>query len=163
MIEMKASHRNLLLSLGATALLGTAAHAAGPYQFHTVTPCRVLDTRTAGGPLANPGPHSFTIQGRCGIPIGAAAATMNVTITSPTQAGDLRLFPAGQALPVVSTLNYPAGEAALANGAIVPLGAPSAVMTSSPGTASNPDLLVQIGMVAPGSVHVIVDVTGYFQ
>jgi hypothetical protein len=36
-------------------------------------------------------------------------------------------------------------------------------MTSSPGTASNPDLLVQIGMVAPGSVHVIVDVTGYFQ
>ena len=145
----------------ATVVLGAApAFAAGPYQYHALTPCRVFDTRTAGGqttgnPLQNPGPYNFRIQGNCGVPNGAAAVTANLTITQPTQAGDLRVFPAGSGTPAVSVLNYPVSEPALANGAIVPLA-----------TVVNPsdnDVAIVIGMGASGTVHVIFDVTGYFQ
>jgi hypothetical protein len=155
--------------IGTLALVGmtmasgsTQVLAAGPFQFNSLTPCRVFDTRCpsaaascpalTGTPLPNPGPHLFTIKGKCGVPAGAKAVTVNVTITQPTQAGDLRMYPSDVPQPVVSTLNYNAGEPALANGAIVPLAA----------AASN-DLAIVLGMGAPGTVHVLLDVTGYFQ
>jgi hypothetical protein len=132
---------------------------AGPYQYFAVTPCRVFDTRTSGAqtngqPLPNPGPHDFRIQGNCGIPNGAKAVTINVTVVSPTQQGDLRLFPVGAPTVDVSTLNYPPNEPALANGAIVPLGAVS--------LSTDKDLRTVIGMVTSGTIHLLVDVTGYF-
>jgi hypothetical protein len=128
--------------------------------FRTVTPCRVFDTRepgpqTAQGALPNPGPHQFRIQGDCGVPVGATAITANVTVVSPTAAGDLRLFPASAGQPLVSTLNWSAGETAIANGAILPL-APVA-------SPAEKDLAMAIGMVGSGAVHVIIDVTGYFR
>ncbi|MDP9121020.1 MAG: hypothetical protein M3O15_06575, partial [Acidobacteriota bacterium] len=133
------------------------AHAGGPFQYHSVTPCRVFDTRqnsgqTTGSALTNPGPYNFRVQGNCGIPNGAQAVTLNATVVGPSAQGDLRLFPAGVTPPVVSTLNYAAGEPALANGAIVPL----ATVAGS----GDKDLAVQIGMAGSGTVHVIVDVTG---
>ena len=149
------------LTLVGMAIGSTQTQAAGPFQFNSLTPCRIFDTRdtvptspTFGGgiKLPNPGPHKFTIKGKCGVPAGAQAVTLNVTITQPTQAGDLRMFPSDVAQPVVSTLNYNANEPALANGAIVPLAA-----------AATQDLSIVLGMGAPGSVHVLVDVTGYFQ
>jgi hypothetical protein len=144
----------------------TQTQAAGPFQFNSLTPCRVFDTRansvagdpnvTNGTTLKNPGPSGWRIQGRCGVPTGAQAVTLNVTITSPNVAGDLRMFPSNVAQPTVSTLNYNAGEPALANGAIVPLAQ----------VASGADLNIVLGMAAAvgaGQIHVIVDVTGYFQ
>lgn len=142
----------------------TQTQAAGPFQFNSLTPCRIFDTRdtvttsptyVGGIKLVNPGPHYFFIRNKCSVPAGAQAVTLNVTITQPTQAGDLRLYPSDVAQPTVSTLNYNANEPALANGAIVPLAAaPNATIK---------DLGVVIGMGASGSVHVLVDVTGYFQ
>jgi hypothetical protein len=56
---------------------------------------------------------------------------------------------------VVSTINFPPGSAALANGAIVPL----ADQTAEPN-----DLAVMPFVVGtPGQVHLVLDVTGYFQ
>jgi hypothetical protein len=143
----------------------TQTQAAGPFQFNSLTPCRVFDTRatsvagdpnvTNGVPLKNPGPSNWKIQGRCGVPVGAQAVTLNVTITQPNAAGDLRMYPSNVAQPLVSTLNYNANEPALANGAIVPL----AQVTTA-------DLSIVLGMAAAagtGTIHVIVDVTGYFQ
>jgi hypothetical protein len=156
--------------LGTLTFVGTAlalapspaAAQGGPFQFNSLTPCRVFDTRVQDAtdgtntlPLPNPGPHGKRIQGQCGVPTGAKAVTLNVTITQPSHAGDLRIFPSNVPQPAVSTLNYNAGEPALANGAIVPLAQ----------TASGPDLNFVIGMVVNpnvGSVHVLVDVTGYF-
>lgn len=143
----------------ALALGSTPTQAAGPFQFNSLTPCRVFDTRnvaaeTTGQPLVNPGPINFTIKGNCGVPASAAAVTLNVTVVAPNVAGDLRMFPVGAGQPVVSTLNYNANEPALANGAIVPLGA-----------AAGKDLSIVLGMAAAagaGRTHVIVDVTGYF-
>ena len=75
-----------------------------------------------------------------------------MTITGPNQAGYLTLWPSGGAQPTVSTINFNAGEPALANGAIVPL------------AAAPPDLSIFYGVGVGGtwSVHVILDVTGYF-
>ncbi len=142
----------------------TQTQAAGPFQFNSLTPCRIFDTRdkvttsptyVGGVKLVNPGPHKFTIKNKCGVPAGAQAVTLNVTVTGPNVAGDLRMFPSDVAIPTVSTLNYNAGEPALANGAIVPLAATATL-----------DLSIVLGMAAAsgaGNVDVLVDVTGYFQ
>src|SRR5262245_22103293 len=138
----------------------SAAQAAGPFQFFSVTPCRLVDTRNApgitGGPALTAGiPRNFPIDvapAACGVPNTAKAATLNVTIVSPTQDGFLTIWPFNTALPTVSTINASAGEPALANGAIVPL-------TTDPSF----NVSVVYGTAAAGTAHVILDVTGYFQ
>ena len=152
---------SLLLMVVAGALISSApAKAGGPYQYFALTPCRVFDTRqvgsqTNGSPLVSPGPYTYRIQGNCGVPNGAQAVTINATVVGPTQAGDLRLFPSNVGSPIVSTLNYVANEPALANGAIVPLAPVSA--------STDKDFEVVFGMTGPGDLHLLVDVTGYFQ
>jgi hypothetical protein len=146
------------LILAAVVLAAAPAFAAGPFQYHAVTPCRIVDSRTTNPtegttstPLAN-GVHTFTVQGQCGIPSGAAAVTLNFTIVTPTSSGHLTVWPTGVSEPVVSTLNFNNGEPALANGAIVPLG------------ATTPDLSVRISLDhGPGTSDFLFDVTGYFQ
>jgi len=78
----------------------------------------------------------------------ARAVSLNVTITGATQGSFLTLWPSGGARPLVSTINFDQTVPALANGAIVGL---------FTGTA---DLSVYNDF---GNVHVILDVTGYFQ
>jgi|OpeIllAssembly_1097287.scaffolds.fasta_scaffold36861_2 hypothetical protein len=134
-----------------------AAAQAGPYQFYALTPCRVVDTRSAtpainqGGIVTVGVDRSFTFQGNCGVPSGAKAVTVNLTIVGPTQGGFVSLFPAGpRPVPMISTINFAALEPAIANGAIVPL------------KATTPDLGLVYGAGAAGTTHVILDVTGYF-
>ena len=122
-------------------------------SYHTVTPCRRVDTRSAslGGPqpLAAGSLTRFTLAGApCAVPATARAVSLNVTVTGPTSAGYLRLFPAGGPEPLASTLNYTAGLTR-ANNAIVGLGGAR-------------ELSVRVGQAA-GTVHVIVDVNGYFE
>ena len=150
--------RAAFLLLIAAVFAPAVAWAAGPFQFHALTPCRVVDTRNAAGPTGGPAighqaTRNFPMQGQCGVPSGAKAVALNVTIVSPNGPGYLTLFPAGTSQPIVSTINFVAGEPALANGAIVPL------------AAAAPDLAVyaDVPFVASGQVHVILDVTGYFQ
>jgi hypothetical protein len=144
-----------LVVLGLAALAPAAAMAAGPFQYHAITPCRVADTRgpngVNGGPILfgnNPTPRNFQVQGVCGVPVGADAATLNVTIASPSSGGFLTLWPSGGAQPVVSTINFTTADSALANGAIIPL------------STNTLDLSVFFG--GSGTVHLILDVTGYF-
>jgi hypothetical protein len=122
-------------------------------QYHTVTPCRVADTRgpagAYGGPaLAANADRTFVIGGQCGIPTTAQAVSFNYTITQPTDQGDLRSFPGGGSLPVVSTMNWRPGQTR-ANNAIIPLG-PSG------------DVVIHVDQ-ATGAVHFIIDVNGYFE
>ncbi len=75
---------------------------------------------------------------------------MNVTITQPTAAGDLRLYPSGlNPAPLASTINWRPGET-LSNNAIVQLPADSS------GT-------VEVKVDSSGTVHFILDVAGYFE
>lgn len=154
--------RNGLVGLAAafTVLgLAAAAEAAGPFQYHAVTPCRAIDTRdgtgTTAGARPNPGPHTFRLQGKCGIPAGAKAVTANFSVITPTTGGDLRVFPSDVGTPLVAVMSYGFPEPALCNGAIVPLA-----------QVAGDDIAVQIGMACGGngcgSIQMTIDVTGYF-
>lgn len=134
---------------------------AGPFQFHSLTPCRIADTRLPGQVVGQYGPvltsnveRRIPVQGNCGVPVGATAATLNVTAVSPTNQGRLTLYPSGITTPVVSTINFPPGTTALANGAIVPL--------ADHGAHPN-DLAVMPFVIGNGRVHLVLDVTGYFE
>jgi uncharacterized repeat protein (TIGR01451 family) len=120
---------------------------------YTLTPCRVVDTRgaegTYGGPaLAAGAERVFPLFSRCGIPATARAVSVNLTATQATSAGNLRLYPAGTPRPAVSAINYAAGQTR-ANNAVAGLnGLGELTIYCAP---------------APGSVHFIIDVNGYFE
>jgi len=117
--------------------------------FHTLTPCRLLDTRNPldGPSLAAQTSRSVQVAGRCGIPATARAVSLNVAVTQATAPGHLRLYRAGSNVPLVSTINYAAGQTR-SNNTIVPL----SVMGQ---------LAVSNGQVS-GTAHAIFDVNGYF-
>jgi hypothetical protein len=135
----------------------------GPFQFHSLTPCRLVDTRLTGTtPPPTGGPilttdvtRTFPIQGLCSVPVGAKAVSLNLTIVRPNGAGHLTVWPTGITKPVVSSVNFIAGEPAIANGAIVPL----ADQSSYPQDLS----VYPYVAVTGGTVHLVIDVTGYFQ
>jgi hypothetical protein len=161
-------------SLGYVVLLGvilsvalpaTAQVTGGPFQYFSVTPCRIADTRnasfTAMGPYNGPPKEPagafrlIKVKGNCGVPVDAAAVSLNAAVLNPTSNGFFSLWPAGGAFPVVSTINFQAFEPGLANGAIVPLAAGAA-----------PDLNIVYGDAGttPGAqMDFILDVTGYFK
>lgn len=122
-------------------------------QFHTVSPCRVVDTRDPNGPYGGPAlaantDRSFTLAGSCGIPATAQAVSLNFTVTGSTGPGHLTVYPLGSPLPLASTMNFSAGQTR-ANNAIVPLGAAGAIVTH--------------GALTSGTVHLIIDTNGYFE
>lgn len=149
----------LLVIVGAFARTVPAAAQTGPFYFYGLTPCRVADTRETG-PLQQGGylpasrPRNMTIKNfpNCGVPADAKAVSLNLTVVSPTADGYIALWAAGSATPLVSNINFRAGEPALGNGAIVPL------------AATTPDLALVYGTATGyGWVHVILDVDGYFK
>jgi hypothetical protein len=133
-------------ALGAGDARSTIAAVAATAAFEPVTPCRLADTRNGNGVQAIT-IDSIRIQvtSRCGVPAGATAAVLTVTATRAAAAGFLTTFPAGQAVPTASTLNFRAGQDR-ANGAIVTLGAGGAV-----------------DVYASVPVDVVVDVSGWFR
>jgi hypothetical protein len=106
-----------------------------------------VDTRAADAPaLAAGSTRTFALTGKCGIPASANAVSLNITVAAPTAAGDLRIFPGGTSQPLVSTINYRAGQTR-ANNAIAGLG-------------ETGDLSIKCDQTT-GTVHVIIDVNGY--
>jgi hypothetical protein len=123
-----------------------------PAQYHTITPCRLVDTRNAAGPYGGPALSAGadrTIDvdgGACGVPATATAVSLNVTVASPTVTGNLRIWPTGTAAPTVSAINYSAGQTRGNNGIFLL------------STAGQFDM-----RAAVGTTHVIIDVVGYFE
>jgi hypothetical protein len=132
-----------------------------PAKFYTIPPCRVADSRlsgnlTYGGPAYAAGEQrTITITDNSwnpchSVPVSAKAVALNVTVTSSSADGHLRLFPAGDGAPLASTINYRAGQTR-ANNAVIPL--------SYDGRGS-----LTVGVYqAAGGIHVILDVNGYFE
>jgi hypothetical protein len=125
-------------------------------RLYTVTPCRLVDTRSPPGPTGGPPlgantTRSFPVTGACGVPADARSVALNVTAVNPTDVGDLRLYPAGQTAPLASTINFAPGRTR-ANNAIVPVGA-------------NGQVSVQCDMPvgSTGQTNMILDVFGYFK
>ena len=163
----------LIASLLAGLLSTPAALAGGPYVVHTLTPCRVVDTRFAdpllsdfsGDRLAPGETVSFYVTGNlidgqggagdCGVPAEATGVFVNVTAVRPLgtgAAGFLTLYPYGESLPTASTINYKADTTAIANGVLVALCDPAG------GTCSYDLSVYNFTNLA---VHLVLDVTGY--
>ena len=118
--------------------------------FYPMTPCRLVDTRLATGPLGGPSliataTRNFPLlSSPCNIPATAKAYSLNYTVVPKTILGFLTTWPTGQAQPFVSTLNAPTG-ATTANAAIVPAG-------------TNGD----VSVFATHPTDLVIDVNGYF-
>jgi hypothetical protein len=115
-------------------------------RFFTLTPCRLLDTRLTNAPLGPGETRTIPFVGVCGLPATAYAASLNLTITQPTGPGSLVAYPAGQAPPLASFVNWTAGQTR-PNNALVALGQGQV-------TVRNASL---------GTTHLIIDVNGYFE
>ncbi len=131
------------------AALDTFAFVRDPQDYFTLTPCRLFDSRQSGPALASGVNRKVTARGACGISTTAQALTVNVTVTGPTGEGYLNAYPGAGVFPDSSTINFTAGTTR-ANNAVV--------LLNADGT-----LALYPFVNGPGTVHVIVDVTGYFQ
>ena len=115
-----------------------------------LTPCRVADTRWAGGSLG--GPALLANQQRifpvlasdCNIPDSAQGYSLNFTVIPHTTLNYLTVWPTGQTQPVVSTLNAPTGTI-VANAALVPAGTSGAIT-----------------VFVTDATNLVIDIDGYF-
>jgi hypothetical protein len=64
----------------------------------------------------------LTVTNRGGVPNNAGTVVLNVTVTEPTSAGFVTVYPCGIATPLASNLNYEAGTT-VANAVVVKVGA----------------------------------------
>jgi uncharacterized protein (DUF1501 family) len=120
---------------------------AGTARFTPLAPARILDSRVGLGAakaLVGPTGIDVAVWGRGGVPSGARAAMLNVTVTGSTATGFLTVWPSGLAVPNSSNINYAAGQT-IANAVMAKLGTNGRMRVN----ASKP-------------VHVIGDVVGYF-
>ncbi len=117
--------------------------------FTALTPSRVFDTRNGiGGVPAvkiNAGATlAVTVLNRNGVPAtGVSGVALNVTVTSPTNAGYLTVYPCGS-LPNASNLNFDLGQT-IPNQVLAPLSASG-----------------QVCFFASQQTHLIADVSGWF-
>jgi len=152
------------ITLLASAKTGIGVESLGSLTsdmvFTPITPCRIVDTRLAGGAIPASssrgfgvwGFNSYTFQGGSATDCGLLsespkAAVLNVTVVSPAAAGYATVYPANAASrPNISSINYTSG-AVVNNTVISPLG-----------TLSAKDM--QIYTVA--QAHYVVDIVGYY-
>ncbi|HWM89763.1 MAG TPA: hypothetical protein VN493_03265 [Thermoanaerobaculia bacterium] len=132
-------------------------YAISGLDFHTLPPCRVVDTRQAPGPFGGPAlaagaERTFTIAAStCGVPLSARAISINLTVTGTTGGGQVVLYPGDMAATPTSSVSFLAGHTR-GNNAVAPL--------SRDGLAT---LSTLAGMSAGTQVHLILDVNGYFE
>ncbi|HYN20545.1 MAG TPA: hypothetical protein VE078_06270, partial [Thermoanaerobaculia bacterium] len=119
-------------------------------DYYTVVPCRVLDTRS-GAPLASMSAREFPVGDLCGVPPSAPAVSVNITAISPTGTGYMTLWPAGIPRPNTSAISFSAGRTRASN-LILPLAYDGSGLAA-----------VEAVVAGSGSVHMAVDITGYFE
>lgn len=127
--------------------------------FTPITPCRIVDTRNAGGRIAADGTRSFvaysatdfTAQGgdasNCGVPENASAISVKLAASRPSFNGYLTAYPSDVARPLASSLNYISG---------VDTSNESHLKLCRPGCPT------QFSVYSFRETDLVVDVTGYF-
>lgn len=126
-----------------------------PSGFYPITPCRVFDTRvsdgvTAGSPiLASGSTRLFAVVGKCGIPAEANAIAANITVINGSASGDLTIKAGNLTATVPPVIQVPISRSR-ANNAMIQL-------------ASNGDGNIAVINSTAGTVHLILDVSGYFR
>jgi glucose/arabinose dehydrogenase len=118
-----------------------------PLDYFTLTPCRLLDTRTGGSPFAAGETRAVPAAGACGVPVTAEAIAVNLTVVGASSTGHLSLSPAGVSPSTQSAISFAPMETR-SNNALVELGTGGAF-----------DVLCAM---PSGTADLIVDVVGYF-
>ena len=105
--------------------------------FQPAVPFRAIDTRPLGPPVNDVvvAPGTFT---------GAAGVALTLTITEPVAAGYATVYPCGQTPPLVSNINFVAGE------------------TVANVVVATPDAQGRICVHTLVPTHVVVDISGSF-
>ena len=126
-----------------------------------VAPCRILDTRIAGGPIVAGGVRNFDLAdvvdfstqggdtGNCNVGNKGsfAAAAVHFTVVSPGIAGYITAFPYLGSRPNAATLNYAAND--IRNG--------FTIVRLDQSAATN-----EFSVYSVAQTHLVADVVGYF-
>ena len=116
-----------------------------------ITPCRLVDTRSNGGPVQGGTYRTFDLPSLaqangCADLSAAAVYSLNVTLVPQNHmpVSYLTIWPAGLAQPITSTMNSSDGRVK-ANAAMVPAGVSASV-----------------NVYVTNTTNVILDINGYF-
>ena len=139
---------------GMDLIADVSGYAPAGAQYISITPARLLDTRASGetidglaeggGAIVADSERSLDVGGRGGVPDGAVAVAINVTVSGATGFGYITVWPCGTPRPLSSNVNYAPGVTT-ANLVMPGLGAGGTVCFYSLATTD-----------------LIVDVSGYF-
>lgn len=126
-----------------------AALAAVPGSFGPLAPRRILDTRYGLGAPAGAVPAgqsiALAVLGNGGVPAsGVSAVVLSVTVTAPTAAGYVTVYPNLVARPASSNVNFVKGQT-VSNLVVAPIGADG-----------------KVRLFALAGAQLIADVAGYF-
>jgi len=121
-------------------------------RFYTLAPCRVFDSREIkDGPALTSGlTRIVTAHGVCGIPSNAAAIAVTATVAHSSAAGRLKLHSGDDMAPLASTVSFGPAQTRSGNALLL-------LRRNGDGTLS---ILPVVD--GNGTVHVILDVAGYF-
>ena len=153
---------NLVLSkLGSDGRVSLYAHAgpvhliadvvgyystSGGSTLVPLSPVRLVDTRSPRAPLGPGSVRDVVVTGTAGVPgAGVSGVVLNVTVTEPTAAGYLTVWPAGEVRPLASSLNFLPGQT-------VPN-----LVTAKVGSDGRISVFNNAG-----DTHVVIDIAGYF-
>ncbi|GAB3380276.1 hypothetical protein [Lysobacter fragariae] len=134
---------------------------AADLTYVPVSPCRIADTRLAGGALAAGETRGFDVtaaadysfQGgdasNCGVGAAGsfAAAALNITVVNPAAQGYITAFPYLTTKPLAATMAFKAG-ALVSSMTVIKL-------DQSPSS-------LEMSVYASPSTHVVIDIIGYF-
>ncbi len=128
--------------------------------FVPITPCRIADTRIAGGALSSGSARGFYVRGTagfntqggkvggCGVPSSATGVTANVTIPAASGGGYMIGWPYGTTTPHSNFVTYPAHQTVTVN--------PTFTLATG---GADPSLAIRN---QGHTAHVVIDVTGYY-
>jgi hypothetical protein len=151
------------VTLGAGSLVAVNAASSAPSSFVSITPTRILDTRTdvgLAGPFVSTVAQTLRVTGTVAtqppgnaapvdaevVPAAATSVVFNVTVVRPSTKGFLSVRPGdASGFPATSNINWAAGGANIANAVTVQLPASGDVNIFVNGTVG----------------HVLIDVAGY--
>lgn len=144
---------------GSTKLLGENTN---DLVFVPITPCRIIDTRLAGGAIAANTTRSFDVTavsdyafqggsatncGGAGAAGSFAAAAINFTVVTPSGNGYITAFPFLTSQPLAATVNYATGDIR-GNYAVVKL---------DQGASAN-----ELSVFSFAQTHLVADMVGYY-
>jgi hypothetical protein len=153
----------VLSTLFSLPTLAQVSSANKELVFTPITPCRIIDTRNAGGALVSTVERSFFVtstssyaaQGGANSNCGGAgadglftAAMINFTVVYPQNDGYITVYPAGTARPVTSALNYYQDQV---------VGNASTFKLTPSLTSPN-----EFTVYSTATTHLVADLVGYF-